>query len=146
MSPDYPRILEESLTDSPGDVTTLEVIALFHHLSGEDEKGIEAANKALAYDNTSFGALKVLSEIYVEQDNHEMTIQFVRRDIEHFKNDEIPLPLKMFSNLIKRLSIVSSKFQKVAERTKQNLEANKEWLTWAHSYVSWYEEMVNQRK
>jgi len=140
------KILEESLTDSPKDVTTLEVIALFHHLSGEDEKGIEAANKALSYDNTCFGALKVLSEIYAEQENHEMTIQFVRRGIEHFKSDEIPLPLKMFSSLAKGLSTVSSKFQKVAERAKQNLEGNKEWLAWAHSYVAWYEEMSGQSK
>ena len=133
------KILEESLTDSPEDVATLEVIALFHHLSGKDEKGIESANKAIAYDNTSFGALKVLSEIYVGQGNHEMTIQFVRRGIEHFRNDEIPLPLRMFATLAKGLSSVSPRFQKVAEQSKNNLEGNKEWLVWAHSYVAWYE-------
>lgn len=136
------RVLEASLSHDSTDIPSLEMIALCHRWSYRDDMAIATAQQALAYDPKSFGAIRLLSEMYAERDDHDTAARFVRLGLESFPEPAPPVP-NMFFWILRLISIVVPRLRRLEEAAKRDLgdrnKDNREWYSWAKQYLAWYD-------
>lgn len=136
------RILEKSLSDSSRDLPALEMIALCHRWSHRDSMAIASAQKALAYEPKHFGAIRLLSELYAEQENHEAAAQFARLGIENYPSP-LPAASKAIMWLLRIGATVFPRLKRINEAAQRDLaDPNRdrtEWYAWARAYLTWYD-------
>jgi len=136
------RVLEGSLSHKPTDIPFLEVIALCHRWSHRNDMAIAAAQQALAYDANNFGAVRLLSEIYAERNEHDTAARFVRLGLESYPEPLPPMP-KIFFWILRLAAIVFPRLTRIEESAKRDLgDRNKdirEWYAWAKQYLAWYD-------
>jgi tetratricopeptide (TPR) repeat protein len=142
------RVLEGSLTNTSEDIPSLEMIALFHSYTGQDEKAIETANKVLAFDANSFGALRLLSQEYAERDEHEIAVNYAKKGVENYPSEDQFAPPDWLFSILKLSAKCSDRFKRIEQHAKKDIAGfNKDrvdWLTWAKEYLSWYDEAYSK--
>lgn len=136
------RVLEGSLSHTPADIPFLEMIALCHRWSHRNDMAIAAAQQALAYDTNNFAAVRLLSEIYAERNEHDTAARFVRLGLESYPEPLPPMP-KIFFWVLRLAAMVSPRLARIEEGANRDLgeqnKDNREWYAWAKQYLAWYE-------
>jgi hypothetical protein len=109
---------------------------------------ITSAKRALDLDPNSFGAIKILSEMYARRTEHELAAQYVRRGLERFPT---PLPTmpKAFFGALRLASLIFPRLRTIEERAREDISDpnrnNDEWYVWAKQYLAWYDQSEGSR-
>ena len=142
------RILEGELTGTDEDKPYIEMVAHCHLWSGNQEKAIEMAKKALALNPSSFEMPRMLSQIYAEREDHEQAIKYVKNGLSNYPSEDLPAPPKWAFSLLKLAGIFSARWKRVEEATKEDLrdpdKDRREWQAWAKDYLAWYDESLKK--
>jgi tetratricopeptide (TPR) repeat protein len=142
------RILEGELTGTDDDKPYIEMVAHCHLWSGNKEKAIETAKKALALNPASFEMPRMLSQIYAEREDHEQAIKYVKNGLINYPSEDLPAPPKWAFSLLKLAGKFSARWKHVEEATKEDFrdqdKARREWQVWAIEYLAWYDEALKK--
>lgn len=140
------RILENELNKTPEKIPYLEMIAQCQWQSGNEEKAIETAKKALALDPMNFEMPRMLSQIFAEHEDHEQAVQYVKVGLSNFPSEPFPPPPSFLFSALKLAGKLSARWKRVQEAAEQDLrdpgKDSREWQSWANEYLEWHEETV----
>lgn len=136
------RVLEGSLSNNSTDIPSLEMIALCYRWSQRNDMAIATAQQVLAYDSKSFGAIRLLSEVYAEQNDHDAAAKLARLGMENYP-EPLPATPKMAFWLLRLCAAIFPSFKRIEESAKRELadpnKDTKEWYSWAKQYLAWYD-------
>ncbi|MDO8387384.1 MAG: hypothetical protein Q7T13_13425 [Polaromonas sp.] len=142
-------ILESSLSNTAKDVHALEMIAHCHRWSNRIDMAIDTARRVLVHDPKKFGALRLLSEVYAERNEHDIAAPFVRLGLESYPEPTPPAPRVVFWALRLAASVVP-RIKRVEEDAREHLaDPNKEvrdWFSWAKQYLAWYDSISGDKQ
>ncbi len=137
------RVLEEALDGGAMDVHHLELIAHCHYWANREEMAIGSAKRALDTNPKSFGAMKLLSEIYARRTDHDTAAQYVRRALEQYPHP-LPATPKAFFSILRAASLLFPRLRNIAVRAKEDIgnpnKNNEQWFAWAKEYLVWYDQ------
>jgi tetratricopeptide (TPR) repeat protein len=141
------RLMDGSLSNTAADIPDLEMMAYCHRWSHRNDMAIILAQKVLTYDPKYFGAFRLLSEIYTEQDDHERAAKFARLGIENFP-DPFPSIPKLLFWLLRIGAALFPRLKRINESAKRDLtdlnKDNKEWYLWAKEYLHSYDSVTGK--
>lgn len=136
------RVLESSLSNTNADTHSLVMIALCHRWSNRNDDAIEMAQRALSHDSGSFGAYRLLADVYAERKEHEMAVRFVRLGLDNFPEPTPPAPKFIFW-LLRVGSLFIPRLRRVEEAARTELadpnNDTRDWYAWAKQYLAWYD-------
>ena len=96
----------------------------------------------LRLDATAFAPLKILSEIYAERDQPEVTVSFLRRALESYPPPIEPIaprPVTLAKGIVRILSprrpVTDDEFGMLEDPNVND----RKWYAWAMEYLAWYE-------
>jgi len=135
-------VLEETLSNNPEDISSLQMLAQCHHWANRDDIAITVAQRVLTYDSHCFDAMRLLSEIHVARNEHDVAASYVRLGLENIPEPTPPAPKFIF--LLLRLgSFIFPRLKRIEKSAKlENGNPNtgtEEWLEWARQYLVWYD-------
>jgi tetratricopeptide (TPR) repeat protein len=140
------RILEGEITGTAEDMLYLEIIVFCHLETGNQEKAIETAKKALALNPTSFEMPKMLSQLFAEREDHEQAVKYVKIGLSNYPTEVPPVPPNWACGLLKLAGKFSPRWKRVEEATKDDFrdpdKDRREWQVWAQEYLTWYDEFL----
>ena len=129
------------------DVPHLELIAHCHYWAKREEMAIASAKRALDIDPKSFGAMKLLSEIYATRTDHDTAAQYVRRALEHYPQPAPATP-GAFVGILRATSFLFPR--RIAVRAREEIENpdknTEQWHAWAKEYLAWYDQARGESK
>lgn len=138
------QVFEGALTDTSEDLPFLELLAHCHWHQGDEEKAIETARRALAFDPESFEMPRMLSQILAERENHEEAVKFIKIALKNFPSEPLAVPPSLALAALKIAGKISERCRhahKSATNELRDADASLlEWQTWANEYLEWYEE------
>lgn len=142
------RILEGELTGTADDAAYLEMIAHCHSQTGNEEKAIETAIKVMALDPNNFEMPRMLSQIFVDNGDHEQAVVYVRIGLNNFPSEPTPAPPSWALSALKLAGKFSARWKRVEEATNKELREpdkdRREWQAWANDYLEWYETVLKK--
>ena len=143
------RVLERSLSNDSTDIRYLEMIALCHRWSHRNDLAISTAEQVLAYDPKDFAAIRLLSEIHAERNEHDTAAQFVRLGLENYP-EPLPATPKIFFWVLHLVAFVFLRVRRIEETAKRDIsdpnKASGAWYSWAKQYLAWYDSASGNRQ
>ena len=141
------QVLEGALTDTSEDLPYLELLAHCHWHQGDEEKAIETARRALAFDPGKFEMPRMLSQVLAERENHEEAVKFVKIAHKNFPSEPLAAPPSWALTGLKIASKISERCKHAHRSATEELRdadaSLLEWQTWANEYLERYEEERN---
>jgi tetratricopeptide (TPR) repeat protein len=136
------QIMSRSLVGSKQDVWVLEMIANCHHWAKNDDLAVETAKKALAYDQNSFGPIKLLSIIFAGRSDYDNATYYMRLGLNNLPEPLPEIPPYYFS-VLRFFGIFLPRFKRLSYQAEKDLgnlnQAEEEWNVWAKNYLAWYD-------
>lgn len=143
------RILQGALCNDSRDVPYLEMIDLCHHWSDRNDMAISAAQRALAYDSKCFGAIRLLSKIHAERNEHDTAVQLVRLGMENYP-EPLPAAPKPFIWILHLLAVIFPSVRRIESAVRRDFSDpnsdDKEWYVWAQRYLAWYDSSCEKQQ
>ncbi|MCI0612265.1 hypothetical protein L0244_04675 [bacterium] len=143
------QIIAKSLVGSKQDVWSLEMIALCHHWAKRDDLAIETVKRALAYDQTSFGAIELISKIFASRSDHDNAAHYMRVGLDNFQ-EPLPRIPRFYFSLLRFLGVLFPRFKRLSKQAEKDLvnpdQSREEWNAWAKEYLTWYDETYTRDK
>lgn len=143
------HIISQGLNNSAKDVPSLEMIALCHHWASREEEAISIANQALVYDPRNFASIKLLGNIYVSRDEHEIAAPYVRLGLDCFPEPTPAVP-RLFLSILRMVGFFIPRIRNVASKAEtlnsDPNKSNREWFLWAKEYLAWYGQNCNDKQ
>ena len=111
--------------------------------AGSEAKAIESASEALRHDTMDFPALKMLTEIHANRNQHARAVAFIRRGLENFPTPSPPMPQLLLRALRLAMPFLPRRLGASLEYDIAVFEdpdaENRKWFAWAKEYMAWYD-------